>query len=90
MSRHRRSATRQTLHDRGERLDHRLQNDDVGEAVALPSLLQRLHDLVDAADQDHRFECGQIVESWGSANHLGLLRQLGAIELPAAMVTPAA
>jgi hypothetical protein len=37
-----------------------------------------------------RFECGLIVESWGSADHLGLLRQLGAVELPAAMATPAA
>jgi steroid delta-isomerase-like uncharacterized protein len=37
-----------------------------------------------------RFECGQIVESWGSADHLGLLRQLGAEELPAPMATPAA
>ena len=35
-----------------------------------------------------RFECGLIVESWGSADHLGLLRQLGAVELPAAMATP--
>src|SRR3954468_23490341 len=49
-----RSATRQTFHDRGERLHHRLQNDDVGEAVALATFLERLHDLVDAADQDHR------------------------------------
>src|SRR5919107_1278251 len=37
-----------------------------------------------------RFECGLIVESWGSADRLGLLRQLGAVELPAAMATPAA
>ncbi len=37
-----------------------------------------------------RFECGLIVESWGSADHLGLLGQLGAVELPAAMATPAA
>ena len=37
-----------------------------------------------------RIECGQIVESWGTADHLGLLQQLGAIELPAAMATPAA
>ena len=37
-----------------------------------------------------RFECGQIVESWGRADHLGLLNQLGAIELPAAIATPAA
>jgi predicted ester cyclase len=37
-----------------------------------------------------RFECGLIVESWGSADHLGLLSQLGAVELPAALATPAA
>jgi predicted ester cyclase len=37
-----------------------------------------------------RFECGLIVESWGVADHLSLLRQIGAIELPAAMATPAA
>lgn len=35
-----------------------------------------------------RFECGQIVEAWGAADHLGLLSQLGAVELPAAMATP--
>jgi predicted ester cyclase len=37
-----------------------------------------------------RFECGQIVESWGTADHLGLLSQLGATDIPAAMATPAA
>ena len=37
-----------------------------------------------------RFACGLIVESWGEADHLGLLRQLGAVELPPAMATPAA
>ena len=37
-----------------------------------------------------RFECGLIVESWGKADHLGLLSQLGAVELPAAMATPTA
>jgi steroid delta-isomerase-like uncharacterized protein len=37
-----------------------------------------------------RFECGQIVESWGSADHLGLLSQLGAIDIPVAMATPIA
>jgi predicted ester cyclase len=37
-----------------------------------------------------RIECGQIAESWGEADHIGLLSQLGAIELPAAMATPAA
>jgi hypothetical protein len=37
-----------------------------------------------------RFECGQIVEAWGSADHVGLLSQLGAVELPAAIATPAA
>ena len=37
-----------------------------------------------------RFECGLIVESWGEADHLGLLSQLGAVELPAAMATPTA
>ena len=35
-----------------------------------------------------RFECGQIVEAWGAADHLSLLSQLGAVELPAAMATP--
>lgn len=37
-----------------------------------------------------RIECGQIVESWGEADHLGLLSQLGAIDIPAAVATPAA
>jgi steroid delta-isomerase-like uncharacterized protein len=37
-----------------------------------------------------RFECGQIVESWSKADHLGLLSQLGAVEFPATMATPAA
>ncbi len=37
-----------------------------------------------------RIECGQIVESWGEADHLGLLSQLGATDLPAAVATPAA
>ena len=35
-----------------------------------------------------RIECGQIVESWGEADHLGLLSQLGATEIPVAMATP--
>jgi predicted ester cyclase len=30
-----------------------------------------------------RFECGQIAESWGEANHLGLLAQLGSADVPA-------
>jgi steroid delta-isomerase-like uncharacterized protein len=37
-----------------------------------------------------RIECGQIVESWSEADHLGLLSQLGATEIPAAVATPAA
>lgn len=37
-----------------------------------------------------RIECGQIVESWGAADHLGLLSQLGATDIPAAQATPAA
>jgi predicted ester cyclase len=37
-----------------------------------------------------RIECGQIVESWGTADHLSLLSQLDAIELPVSMATPAA
>jgi predicted ester cyclase len=37
-----------------------------------------------------RIECGQIVESWGEADHLGLLSQLGAIDIPTLMATPAA
>lgn len=31
-----------------------------------------------------RFECGLIAESWGSADHLGLLRQIGGLPEPAA------
>ncbi len=31
-----------------------------------------------------RFECGLIAESWGSADHLGLLRQIGGLPDPAA------
>ena len=37
-----------------------------------------------------RIECGLIVESWDQADHLGLLRQLGATEIPAVMATPTA
>ncbi len=37
-----------------------------------------------------RIECGLIVESWGAADHLGLLSQLGATDIPTAMATPAA
>jgi predicted ester cyclase len=37
-----------------------------------------------------RFACGQIVESWGEADHLGLLSQLGATDIPALLATPAA
>jgi steroid delta-isomerase-like uncharacterized protein len=37
-----------------------------------------------------RIECGLIVESWGKADHLGLLSQLGAIEIPAPLATPTA
>ena len=37
-----------------------------------------------------RFECGQIVESWSAADHLGLLGQLGATDIPVAMATPIA
>jgi predicted ester cyclase len=37
-----------------------------------------------------RIECGQIVESWGEADHLGLLSQLGATDIPTLMATPAA
>ena len=29
-----------------------------------------------------RIECGQIVESWGEADHLGLRSQLGATDIP--------
>jgi predicted ester cyclase len=36
-----------------------------------------------------RFACGQIVESWGVADHLGLLSQLGATDVPALLATPA-
>ena len=36
-----------------------------------------------------RFACGQIVESWSEADHLGLLSQLGATDVPAMMATPA-
>ena len=36
-----------------------------------------------------RFECGQIVESWSEADHLGLRQQLGATDVPAMMATPA-
>src|SRR5829696_1355010 len=36
-----------------------------------------------------RFECGQIVESWSEADHLGLLSQLGATDIPALLATPA-
>lgn len=34
-----------------------------------------------------RIECGKIAESWGEADHLGLLRQIGAVP-PAATPTP--
>src|SRR5829696_1046411 len=37
-----------------------------------------------------RFACGQIVESWGEADHLGLLSQLGATDIPALLATPVA
>jgi predicted ester cyclase len=37
-----------------------------------------------------RIECGQIVESWGEADHLSLLSQLGATDIPALLATPAA
>src|SRR5215217_5938127 len=37
-----------------------------------------------------RFECGQIVESWSEADHLSLLSQLGATDIPALLATPAA
>ena len=37
-----------------------------------------------------RIECGLIVESWGVADHLGLLSQLGATNIPTAGATPAA
>jgi steroid delta-isomerase-like uncharacterized protein len=35
-----------------------------------------------------RIACGQIVESWGEADHLGLRQALGATDVPAAMGTP--
>src|SRR5215210_9334372 len=37
-----------------------------------------------------RIECGQTVESWSEADHLGLLAQLGATDIPTLMATPAA
>src|SRR3954452_5944924 len=37
-----------------------------------------------------RIKCGQIVESWSEADHLGLLSQLGATDIPALPATPAA
>src|SRR5829696_9769466 len=37
-----------------------------------------------------RIECGQIVESWSEADHLGLLSQLGATDIPTLMASPAA
>src|SRR5215212_11378697 len=37
-----------------------------------------------------RIECGQIVESWGEADHLSLLSQLGATDIPALLATSAA
>src|SRR3954468_12853855 len=37
-----------------------------------------------------RIQCGQIVESWSEADHLGLLSQLGAPSIPALRATPAA
>src|SRR5215213_9236610 len=36
-----------------------------------------------------RIACGQIVESWSEADHLGLLSQLGATDIPALLATPA-
>lgn len=35
-----------------------------------------------------RFACGQIVESWGEADHLGLRAQLGAADVPAMLASP--
>ena len=35
-----------------------------------------------------RFACGQIVESWGEADHLGLRAQLGAADVPAMAASP--
>jgi steroid delta-isomerase-like uncharacterized protein len=37
-----------------------------------------------------RIACGQIAESWGEADHIGLRRALGATDVPAAMATPQA
>ena len=37
-----------------------------------------------------RIECGQIAESWGEADHLGLRAQLGATDIPAFLATPGA
>ena len=37
-----------------------------------------------------RIECGQIVESWSEADHIGLLSQLGATDIPTLPATPAA
>ena len=37
-----------------------------------------------------RIACGQIVESWGEADHLGLRAELGATDVPAWLATPAA
>jgi predicted ester cyclase len=36
-----------------------------------------------------RIACGQIIESWGEADHLSLRQQLGATDVPAAMAIPA-
>lgn len=33
-----------------------------------------------------RIECGMIAESWGEANHLGLLAQLGATDIPTDLI----
>lgn len=35
-----------------------------------------------------RFACGQIAESWGEADHLGLRAQLGATDVPAILASP--
>jgi predicted ester cyclase len=37
-----------------------------------------------------RFACGQIAESWGEADHVSLLQQIGAPNVPAPMAPPAA
>ncbi len=37
-----------------------------------------------------RFACGQIAESWGEADHVSLLQQIGSPNVPAAMASPAA